>query len=44
MCRIGACKERGRCTAGAGQKLELGRSRVGAEDELERRRRVARRE
>ena len=27
LCRIGACKEQGRSTAGAGQKQELGRSR-----------------
>ena len=33
MCRIGARKEQGRRTAGAGQKLEQGRSRVGTEKE-----------
>ena len=44
MSKIGAWKEQGRSKARAGQMLELGRSRLGAQQEQGRRRRVARRE
>ena len=44
MCRIGGWKEQGRGKAGVGQKLELGRSKVGAEQDQGRSRGEARRE